>query len=400
MKKQIYFLLSLFTVILLATACHSEKVNYEIKQEGQLNLSSLLLTPNTDPLVTESRVAAELNDYTVEVYTEAGELVSSWKYSEMPEVYTLKIGKYKIVAHAPVTEGAAFDTPYCEGESKVFEITQDNLTDVGEVACTLHNVKVTIKYADNLKPLLGEDVKVTVKIGTESLEYGKDETRSGFFHCAETNTVDVVFAGTVDGIAENVTKSYTNVALGTELIVTYNLMDAVFVDPGTGGSASVSGLKLNVTCTPVTIEGAVRPGEDEILDFGLPSIAGEGFDLNQPVTDLTQSVVVDLLAPEGVAHVFVGITSDNTEFSGVIAQMFPQNPFDLAEPGVAEENLNNLGLPIKEAVVGQQKVIFDVTQFVGLLGGFPGVHQFKLTVEDVNGEKAEATLTIDSSNAQ
>ena len=48
----------------------------------------------------------------------------------------------------------------------------------------------------------------------------------------------------------------------------------------------------------------------------------------------------------------------------------------------------------------QQKVVFDVTQFVGLLDGFPGVHQFKLTVEDVNGEKAEATLTIDSSNAQ
>lgn len=51
-------------------------------------------------------------------------------------------------------------------------------------------------------------------------------------------------------------------------------------------------------------------------------------------------------------------------------------------------------------MIGQQKVIFDVTQFVGLLGEFPGVHQFKLTVEDVNGEKAEATLTIDSSNAQ
>ena len=227
MKKQISFLLSLFAVILLATACHSEKVNYEIKQEGQLNLSSLLLTPNTDPLVTESRVAAELNDYIVEVYTEAGELVSSWKYAEMTEVYTLKTGKYKIVAHAPVTEGAAFDTPYCEGESKVFEITQDNLTDVGEVACTLHNVKVTINYADNLKPLLGDDAKVTVKIGSESLEYGKDETRSGFFHCTETNTVDVIFSGTVDGVAENVTKSYTGVALGTELIVTYNLIGQI-----------------------------------------------------------------------------------------------------------------------------------------------------------------------------
>lgn len=96
MKKQIYFLLSLFAVVLLTAACHSEKVDYEIKQEGQLNLSSLQLTPNTDPLVTESRVAAELNDYIVEVYTEAGELVSSWKYAEMPEVYTLKIGNIRL----------------------------------------------------------------------------------------------------------------------------------------------------------------------------------------------------------------------------------------------------------------------------------------------------------------
>lgn len=400
MKKQISYLLTLFAVVLLATACHSEKVDYGISQEGQLNLSSLQLTPNTDPLVTESRVAAELSDYIVEIYTEGGDLVNSWKYSEMPEVYTLKVGKYKVVAHAPVTTGAAFDTPYCEGESKVFEITQDNLTNLGEIACTLHNVKVTIKYADNLKPLLGEDVKVTVKVGGESLEYGKDETRSGFFHCEDNNTVDVIFSGTVDGAVENVTKSYMDVALGTELIVTYNLIDAVFVDPGTGGTISAGGLKLDATCIPVTIEGVVRPTEDEILDFGLPSVVGEGFDLSQPVTDLSQKVVVDLMAPEGAAHIWVEIISDNEDFKGVIGQMFPQNPFDLAEPGEAEESLNTLGLPIKDAVIGKDVVVFDVSQFVGLLGGFPGLHQFKLTVEDVNGDTANAILTIDSRNAQ
>ena len=40
--------------------------------------------------------------------------------------------------------------------------------------------------------------------------------------------------------------------------------------------------------------------------------------MSQPVTDLSQEVVVDLLAPEGAAHVFVEITSDNAEFSGVL----------------------------------------------------------------------------------
>ena len=81
-----------------------------------------------------------------------------------PKSFTLKTGTYKLVAHAPEVTGAAFDTPYCVSAEKSFGIRQDEITEIGEVKCTLHNVKVTVKYEDKLMALLGDDVKVTVKV--------------------------------------------------------------------------------------------------------------------------------------------------------------------------------------------------------------------------------------------
>ena len=82
--------------------------------------------------------------------------------------------------------------------------------------------------------------------------------------------------------------------------------------------------------------GAVLPEEDEILDFGKPAIEGDGFDLSEPVTNLNQKVVVNLMAPDGIAHVKVEIASENETFAGVIQEMFG-GPFDLADSGALEE---------------------------------------------------------------
>ena len=156
----------------------------------------------------------------------------------MPEIFTLKTGTYKLVAHAPEVTDAAFDTPYCASDEKSFEIRQDEITEIGEVKCTLHNVKVTVKYEDKLMALLGDDVKVTVKVGEEKRNIPKSETKSGFFHGkAENNVVDVTFQGSVEGEPVSITKSYAEIALGTELIVTYKYKESVTgIDPGTGGS--------------------------------------------------------------------------------------------------------------------------------------------------------------------
>lgn len=402
MKRLQLISLTVLSMLIALTACHSEKVSFQMDTFGQLKLSSMQVTADTEPLVTASRVSADIKDYLITVYAADGGKLQEWKYAEMPEIFTLKTGTYKLVAHAPEVTGAAFDTPYCASAENSFEIRQDEITEIGEVKCTLHNVKVTVKYEDKLMALLGDDVKVTVKVGEEKLEYTKDETKSGFFHGkAENNVVDVVFQGSVEGEPVSITKSYAEIALGTELIVTYKYKESVTgIDPGTGGSFHAPGISVDEKLIAVNETGAVLPEEDEILDFGKPAIEGDGFDLSQPVTNLNQKVVVNLMAPDGIAHVKVEIASENETFAGVIQEMFG-GPFDLAYPGTLEETLKGLKLPVSEQVINQQLVKFDVTEFMPLLKGeFAGIHRFIIEVVDNNNSSVKATLTVDSTNAK
>lgn len=402
MKRLQLISLTVLSMLIALTACHSEKVSFQMDTFGQLKLSSMQVTADTEPLVTASRVSADIKDYLITVYAADGGKLQEWKYAEMPEIFTLKTGTYKLVAHAPEVTDAAFDTPYCASAEKPFEIRQDEITEIGEVKCTLHNVKVTVKYEDKLMALLGDDVEVTVKVGEEKLEYTKDETKSGFFHGkAENNVVDVVFQGSVEGEPVSITKSYAEIALGTELIVTYKYKESVTgIDPGTGGSFHAPGISVDEKLIAVNETGAVLPEEDEILDFGKPAIEGDGFDLSQPVTNLNQKVVVNLMAPDGIAHVKVEIASENETFAGVIQEMFG-GPFDLADPGALEETLKGLKLPVSEQVINQQLVKFDVTEFMPLLKGeFAGIHRFIIEVVDNNNSSVKATLTVDSTNAK
>ena len=403
MKRLQLISLTVLSMLIALTACHSEKVSFQMDTFGQLKLSSVQVTADTEPLVTASRVSADIKDYLITVYAANGEKLQEWKYAEMPEIFTLKTGAYKLVAHAPEVTGAAFDTPYCASAEKSFEIKQDEITEIGEVKCTLHNVKVTVKYEDKLMALLGDDVKVTVKVGEEKLEYTKDETKSGFFHGkAGNNVVDVVFQGSVEGEPVSITRSYAEIALGTELIVTFKYMESVTgIDPGTGGSFHAPGISVDEKLIAVNETGAVLPEEDEILDFGKPAIEGDGFDLSQPVTNLNQKVVVNLMAPDGIAHVKVEIASENEKFAGIIQGMFGSRPFDLADPGALEEKLKELGLPVSEQVINQQLVKFDVSQFMPFLkGDFAGIHRFIIEVVDNNNSSVKATLTVDSTNAK
>ena len=408
MKKLFFTLTVLLSGIMIFSSCHSEKMNLSVTGTGQVKLSSMEMTYNTEPMVTVSRAAEDLNNYVVGIYKSAdNSLVQEWKYSEMPEIFTLDAGDYKLVAHSQDVEGAQFDAPYCYGESSVFTIVKNKIVDAGTVSCTLKNVKVTIKYSDDLKPLLSEDTQVTVTLGDESLAYTADETRSGYFHCKATdNVVGVRFEGKVDGESEptTITTSYT-VIEGTELIVNYDLVSASYVDPGTGGIVPAMKLKISDEVLTAELQGSVLPEDDEILDFGKPSIEGVGFDIKQPITVNPGTLQVNLMAPEGMQHVYVEITSDNEGFLSAASTVFGgATSFDLAEPATEEikNALINLKFPVGEEIINNKGVVlFDISPFVGLLfeSTFAGKHSFKIKVVDSYDDTAEEELIIDSTSS-
>ena len=406
MRKLMLKFAVLLSMVMLY-ACHNEDMNLKVKGNGEVRLSTMKLTYNTEPLVTESRASQDAADYIVSIYKNDNTFVKEWKYSEMPEVFSLEVGKYKIQAHSPIVEGAQFDAPYCYGESSVFTIVKDKIVDAGTVSCTLKNVKVTIKYSDDLKPLLSEDTQVTVTLGDESLAYTADETRSGYFHCKATdNVVGVRFEGKVDGESEptTITTSYT-VIERTELIVNYDLVSASYVDPGTGGIVPVMKLKISDEVLTAELQGSVLPEDNEILDFGKPSIEGVGFDIKQPITVNPGTLQVNLMAPEGMQHVYVEITSDNEGFLSAASAVFGgATSFDLAEPATEEikNALINLKFPVGEEIINNKGVVlFDISPFVGLLfeSTFAGKHSFKIRVVDSYDDTAEEELIIDSTSS-
>jgi hypothetical protein len=70
--------------------------------------------------------------------------------------------------------------------------------------------------------------------------------------------------------------------------------------------------------------------------------------------------------------------------------------FDLAYPGKYEEGLQGLGFKTGNEVIGQTAVTFDITQFISLLGIYPGNNTFRLTVTDSTGKSSVLDLQINS----
>ena len=406
MKKTVFILLTLLAGAFALSSCHDESIQYDTEITGTVNLSTFSLKLDDELNKNEqkeSRAMAPLEDFIVDVCSATGELKQNWKYGEMPAVFTLPIGMYKIKAHSPEVEGAQFDTPYCYGESSVFEIKKNEVTDAGEVLCRLNSIKVTVKYTKELLELLGDDAKVTVTVGEapyeESLEYVKTETRSGFFHATvENNAVKTVFTALIEGSPMNRNEVYTDVKKGTELIITYGVKESQG-DPSTGGTVTPGGITVTEDCEIVELSFNVAPDDEVIEDFGKPSVKGKDFDIAQPVIDLSKPVVVLLNAPEGMAHVYVNIQTTSTDFGGAVKTFFPsvpEKPFDLAEPdATTEANLKQFGFPYKDQIIGKQGTVeFNITGFLSALAAFPGQHTFSIEVVDAYGDKASADLVI------
>ena len=105
MKKIIHPTYLLLTVlIILMSACDRENMDFgkESNDYGQVNLASMGLSVNVNATPVSRAETVDPSNYIVGIYNAEDEtLVSEWKYSELPEIFQLKEGKYKEIAHAP-----------------------------------------------------------------------------------------------------------------------------------------------------------------------------------------------------------------------------------------------------------------------------------------------------------
>lgn len=267
MKKILNILFVAVLSVITLSSCDKEFENVVVA-EGQLSLKDFEATVQNGEDVVESRSSAEdVSSFKVVVVNKStGEEAGSWVYKSMPEIVALPVGTYTVKVYNAELQDAAWESPYFYG-SQDFVIKENDVTMVDKVVCVLSNLKVSIKYSDELKAAIGagSDVNVNVTVGeNSSLDYAYGETRAGYFRCdSENKSLVATFSGSVEGFYVSEYKVISDVAQGQHRIITFSLKSAPDVSDEYG-SVGTTGLSLDASVTTVDVTSDV-PAEEEII---------------------------------------------------------------------------------------------------------------------------------------
>lgn len=425
MKNIFLICLTLMVVLFTFSACHSEKMETGATDvTGQLSLASMKMEVDlkVDTVYPQSRAGVDVSNFLLTIKNSQGEQVEQYTYSEMPEIISLPVGTYTVVASSAEAATNGFDVPFYTGSTEQFTIKENELTEVSALTCRLANVMISVEYDEELRKLMGEDVVTTVKIGDNSLDIPSSETRKAYLIApASAGSIDITLKGTIDGESVTEVKRVDNVQAGQYNIIKYVLNS---VDDGTnsngGGNLNIAiNIDSSMTSSDETV--GVNPGEEPGID-DFPTDGGEepgdgdgdggdesGSEQNMPTIEGTSfnkvpfdidndrltisgaaELQVTIGAPNGIANLFVEIISETLDVSEV---GLPKS-FDLAYPGENSDALSGLGFPVGDKVIGQTEVLFDISNFTILLPTFKGNHDFKIRVVDSKGLEETKTLKL------
>ena len=425
MKNIFLICFTLMVVLFTFSACHSEKMETGATDvTGQLSLASMKMEVDlkVDTVYPQSRAGVDVSNFLLTIKNSQGEQVEQYTYSEMPEIISLPVGTYTVVASSAEAATNGFDVPFYTGSTEQFTIKENELTEVSALTCRLANVMISVEYDEELRKLMGEDVVTTVKIGDNSLDIPSSETRKAYLIApASAGSMDITLKGTIDGESVTEVKRVDNVQAGQYNIIKYVLNS---VDDGTnsnvGGNLNIAiNIDSSMTSSDETV--GVNPGEEPGID-DFPTDGGEepgdgdgdggdesGSDQNMPTIEGTRfnkvpfdidndrltisgaaELQVTIGAPNGIANLFVEIISETLDVSEV---GLPKS-FDLAYPGKNSDALSGLGFPVGDKVIGQTEVPFDISNFTILLPTFKGNHDFKIRVVDSKGLEETKTLKL------
>lgn len=432
MKNIFLICLTLMAVLFTFSACHSEKMETGATDvTGQLSLASMKMEVDlkVDTVYPQSRAGVDVSNFLLTIKNSQGEQVEQYTYSEMPEIISLPVGTYTVVASSAEAATNGFDVPFYTGSTEQFTIKENELTEVSALTCRLANVMISVEYDEELRKLMGEDVVTNVKIGDNSLDIPSSETRKAYLIApASAGSMDITLKGTIDGESVTEVKRVDNVQAGQYNIIKYTLSPVDDGNNSVGGNLNIAiNIDSSMTSSDETV--GVNPGEEPgIDDFptdggeepgdgdgdggdesgseqNMPTIVGTDFngntfDIGKDVLTVTKgqsvSLSVTLLAPNKMAHVYVTIDSETLTEDVLVGVNLAKN-FDLAEPGDLEAGLKGLGFPTGTDVIGKEEIPFDITQFTSLLGIYGAAnHNFIIRVVDQQGLEVTETLKIKS----
>lgn len=430
--------LNIFALSAALVACVS---SCELKDEltGDRNTSTEMGMLDLSVAVQGEQSRAEetvpaAGDMWVEVTgTEEGvEPVYNGLYSEMENPMRVPVGTYTVKAHTQGEIQKQMSTPYYGGEAEL-DIQKD-ITDEATVTCKVMNTKVQLNFAEGFEGKFS-DWTVTLDNGKESVLTFTSETAPIYWYLAEDAVATLVlnFTGTTvpaegenpqqiswqksfsKSDADNVDNDNSNFTGGEFLNITLDVNDeGTDEDP----RPQIS-FDINVDLTWNTEDGEqtvqipvedvtvpVEPGGDENPEQPEDSAItigdnGTGY-LTDGVTvtggEYPTDVAVVMNVKNGIKNLYVKLTTDNSNFEAAAGIMGLTSGDGLDLTSEAASALNGMfALPevgSTEYNFTMNDTLFGLLCGAGGVGGFPGKHDFTLTVIDADGNQESSTLTV------
>lgn len=409
--KNIFKALSLVVIVALGLgSCSKDNINYEDgKGAATANIGYLALggmeasiLVDTENIASETRAeGVDINLFDVVIINQAGAEVESFKYGERPtEAIALEAGIYTIVMKSAEMSGAEWEAPVYGAEREVV-ITRKQTTEVKDIVCKLRNIKVSVSYAADIKEQLApEYTSMTIALGDNSLVYGIDEARGGYFApVAEENTLQLTFkCRYVDGDKDII---MTNEITGVKA-AQWRKINVVVQHAADGTS------NIGIVCDTWTYDEEVVFDTtaylfEEVLvdDTDMPVINFEGHDLALPfeLTDdmfdaegnFTKNINIDITAKAPIQSIIVNVSSDNDDFLAAYDDVMPLES-DICAGSVSNTFLKLMGYPTDAKGATSTRIKFGAQ--ADMLRTYEGTHSYEITVVDANGGKTTATLTV------
>lgn len=447
MKTNIFYnLLGTLALTVALTSCHDDPTIGPTVETGtgEVHLASMSVDMSNAEIVINhsgSRADVDVSDFIVTIKDQNNPAAAPyvWKFKEMPELFTLPVSdSYVVEVESHKIAKAEWDKPYFYG-TKTFEIKTGEVTQIGVVEAKFSSLKVSVKFADNLRKVMGEDVEVTVKANDEGvLVYTPEETRPGYFEVVDGSTTLIAeFEGTVDGAPTTYAIPINDIAKGQHRIITYKLKNGPDIPEQSGKIDPSDGIGIDVEVESEDLTGNVVVDEDVVKNPGNPGQEGDpdegednpggeepggednpggeepgedegNIDMVSTTLSFTEAnnpedygesakeAKVTITAEKGIAHLLVKIESTSTEFITTLNEMNMPTTFDLAYPKDETETaiLKGFEFPVGNDVVGQKSIVFDITNLAPLLTIYNGTHTFTITVEDQKGKQLSKSLVF------
>ena len=397
MKKILVFASS---VLVLLASCQKSPV-HNAKGDGFLSFGAFSLEVD-EAVVTKADPAGD--NYSIRILNDEDITVTTTTYAQVKEngdKITLPAGVYTLTASSLAGDVpmASWENPIY-GVSKKFIIKAGEVTEIGNLTCTLLQCKVTVDYSDEFLAGITGAGEATVEVTAgHPLTYalnadGSYEKNAGYFAVGEGSTMTVIYKGSFGGKSTRMQKTFTGISAK-------QWRQIKFIPKKNEQGDATFDIVINDLISDEVLNNTVDANE-EVIGEDPDAPKGDGgitleFDYeagcDEELTDLTNMIIVPAdvrdmaiklkaTVPGGILKFSVEVQSDNAAFNNAL-DAAGGAVIDLINPSAANEVIFQVvPFPHGQELLGLTEVAFDLSAAQDAIINYRGVHTFLMTIVD------------------